>query len=125
MRTLGDTAEETAEQLTAKDYLQIQQDGIDKIVDKLNEEKDAMNEVLDSLNDQTRLKIITTLRLTLLKPKTRKESATLNFKKSKRLWTMLREIRFAFIGAAKGFTIQEDSEAVAKAQDELDKAIND
>lgn len=126
LRTLGDTAEETAEQLTAKDYLQIQQDGIDKIVDKLNEEKDAMNEVLDSLNDRkSEIEDYYDAQINALKTENEERERNIELQEKQKALDDAKRNKVRVYSAAKGFTIQEDSEAVAKAQDELDKAIND
>ena len=126
LRTLGDTAEETAEQLTAKDYLQIQQDGIDKIVDKLNEEKEAMNEVLDSLNDRkSEIEDYYDAQIDALKTENEERERNIELQEKQKALDDAKRNKVRVYSAAKGFTIQEDSEAVAKAQDELDKAIND
>lgn len=126
LRTLGDTAEETAEQLTAKDYLQIQQDGIDKIVDKLNEEKDAMNEVLDNLNDRkSEIEDYYDAQINALKTENEERERNIELQEKQKALDDAKRNKVRVYSAAKGFTIQEDSEAVAKAQDELDRAIND
>ena len=126
LRTLGDTAEEAAEQLTAKDYLQIQQDGIDKIVDKLNEEKDAMNEGLDSLNDRkSEIEDYYDAQINALKTENEERERNIELQEKQKALDDAKRNKVRVYSAAKGFTIQEDSEAVAKAQNDLNDAIND
>lgn len=126
LRTLGGTAEETAEQLTAKDYLQIQQDGIDKIVDKLNEEKDAMNEVLDNLNDRkSEIEDYYDAQINALKTENEERERNIELQEKQKALDDAKRNKVRVYSAAKGFTIQEDSEAVAKAQNDLNDAIND
>lgn len=126
LRTLGDTAEETVEQLTAKDYLQIQQDGIDKIVDKLNEEKDAMNEVLDNLNDRkSEIEDYYDAQINALKTENEERERNIELQEKQKALDDAKRNKVRVYSAAKGFTIQEDSEAVAKAQNDLNDAIND
>ena len=126
LQSLGDTAEETAESLTAKDYLKIQQDGIDRIVDKLNNEKDALNNMLDTLNDRkSEIEDYYDAQINALKEENSEREKNIELQEKQKALDDAKKNKVRVYSAVKGFTIQEDSEAVAKAQQDLDSFIKE
>ena len=126
LSTLGDTAEDTAEKLTAADYLKIQQEGIDKIIDKLNDEKDAMNDVVDTLSDRkTEIQDYYDAQINALKTENDERERNIELQEKQKALDDAKRNKVRVYSASRGFTIQEDTEAITSAKNDLNKAIND
>lgn len=123
---LGDTAQETAEALTADDYLKIQEKGIENIIDKLNEEKDALNDTLDNLNDRKQeIQDYYDAQINALKETNEERERDIELQEKQKALDDAKRNKVIVYSAIRGKTIQEDSSAVAKAQQDLNDAINE
>lgn len=123
---LGKTAEQTAESLTTDDYLKIQTNGIDKIIDKLSDEKDAINDTIDTLKDRkTEIQDFYDAQIDALKTENDERERNIELQEKQKALDDAKRNKVIVYSAVRGRTIQEDTEAVAKAQRELDDALSE
>lgn len=124
LKSLGDQAVETVKALTAEDYLKIQTDGIDQIITQINEEKGAEDKVLDSLNDRkSEIQDYYDKQINALKEENEERKKNIDLQEKQKALDDAKRNQVRVYSAARGFTIQQDSEAIAKAQKDLDDAV--
>ena len=125
LENLGKTAVATEKALTADDYLKIQTDGIDNIINKLKDEKDARSDILDNLNSQKdAIEEYYDAQISALKEENEERERNIELQEKQLALDNAKRNKVR-IYTNRGFQIQEDTEAVTKAQRELDSAIKE
>lgn len=117
---------EDTEKMTVKDLEKMQTDSIDQIVDKLGKEKDELKDTLDLLKEHKEtIEDTYDKQIAALKKENEERENNIKLQEKQQALEKAKRDKVIVYSAVRGRTIQEDTSAITKAQQELDDVLTD